>query len=283
VFVGDFYQLRGVEPSRPTDSPRWARDVSRSTLRTMRRCHCEKLKKKLELLRTAKPSQAQLSEILRHHRAPKLRAPGDREEPSFEDIQQILVETPDTTFVSITKTGTEYLNQACVAALYPEQEPVAVVPGDPEALPSNFQGGQQVAWELPQVPIFVGMKLTLTKNVNKDMDFVNGMACTVLEVRQSGLRVQTSSGRYLCIYPYTEAWEDEWGQRHSFTYYPCRLGYATTLHKVQGATLAHLTLWLNCPNVEAAGYVALSRVQHDVDWRFVGQMTRHHFTPAAGV
>jgi hypothetical protein len=95
--------------------------------------------------------------------------------------------------------------------------------------------------------------------------------------------VQTASGRYLVIYPYTEAWQDDEGRRHSFTYYPCRLGYATTLHKVQGATLSHITVWLDIPNMEAAGYVALSRVQHDADWRFVGQMSRHHFTPASGV
>ncbi len=63
---------------------------------------------------------------------------------------------------------------------------------------------------------------------------------------------------------------------------PCRLGYCSTLHKYQGATLEHMTMWLDCSNVEAAGYVALSRVQHDADWRFVGQMTTHHFTPASG-
>ena len=289
VFVGDFYQLRGVEPTRATDSPRWARDVTKYTLHTMRRCKCDKLKKKLELLRTAKPDARQLTDLLRRHRAPKQRAPGDptqpgdREQPSLEDIQQIFAETPDTTFVAITKAGTEYLNQMCLEAQFSGEVPAAVIPGDPEALPSNFRSGKQVAWECPEVPIFPGMKLTLTKNVNKEADYVNGMPCTVLEARKSGIRVQTASGRYLVIYPYTEAWEDAEGWRYSFTYFPCRVGYATTLHKVQGATLAHMTMWLDKPNIEAAGYVALSRVQHDADWCFVGQLTRHHFTPASGV
>ena len=53
-------------------------------------------------------------------------------------------------------------------------------------------------------------------------------------------------------------------------HYPFRLGYASTLHKVQGATLEHITLWLDIPNMPAAAYVALSRVEYDANWRFVG-------------
>ena len=56
-----------------------------------------------------------------------------------------------------------------------------------------------------------------------------------------------------------------WTDDDRNTFLPMRLGYATTLLKVQGATLAHMTIWLDVPNVEAAGYVALSRVRKD--WR----------------
>ena len=64
---------------------------------------------------------------------------------------------------------------------------------------------------------------------------------------------------------------------------PLRAGYACTLIKMQGATLKHLTIYLDIANIEAAGYVALSRVRHDKDWRFVGNPSVHHFTPARGV
>ena len=64
------------------------------------------------------------------------------------------------------------------------------------------------------------------------------------------------------------------------THFPMRVGYASTLHKVQGATLPHITLWLDIANMPAAAYVALSRVEHDADWRFVGNPCVHHFTPA---
>ena len=34
---------------------------------------------------------------------------------------------------------------------------------------------------------------------------------------------------------------------------------------------------------EAAGYAALSQVEYEHSWQFVGQLTRHHFTPATQV
>ncbi|CAE8669802.1 unnamed protein product [Polarella glacialis] len=80
------------------------------------------------------------------------------------------------------------------------------------------------------------------------------------------------------VYRYTD--QDTRDTRAAF--FPVRLGYATTLHKVQGATLNHITLWLNRANIQGAAYVALSRVQYDVQWRFVGNPTVHHFTPASG-
>ena len=59
-----------------------------------------------------------------------------------------------------------------------------------------------------------------------------------------------------------------------------RNGYASTLHKVQGATLEHITVWLDVRNMPAAAYVALSRVEFDANWRYVGNPGVHHFTPA---
>ena len=74
------------------------------------------------------------------------------------------------------------------------------------------------------------------------------------------------------VYP----WTDDAG----VVSYPFRLGYATTLMKVQGDELPHATFFFDHWGVEAAGYVALSRVRRDADWRFVGNPTVHHFCPA---
>ena len=44
--------------------------------------------------------------------------------------------------------------------------------------------------------------------------------------------------------------------------------------------MEHITVWLDVPNFPAAAYVALSRVEHDANWRFFGDPSVHHFTPA---
>ena len=98
------------------------------------------------------------------------------------------------------------------------------------------------------------------------------MSGTVKRVYDTGILVETTTRRLVMVYP----WTDERGN----VFYPVRLGYATTLMKVQGATLDHVTIWLDKRNIEAAGYVALSRVRRDADWRFVGKLDVHHFTPA---
>ena len=102
--------------------------------------------------------------------------------------------------------------------------------------------------------------------------FANGMATTILGLDYGNVVVRTDQGRRISVHPWTS--EDK------VVHFPFRLGYASTLHKVQGATLPHITLWLDVPNMPAAGYVALSRVGYNAHWRFVGHVTVHHFTPA---
>jgi ATP-dependent exoDNAse (exonuclease V) alpha subunit len=267
IFVGDFCQLRGVDPTRANDSPMW-RIVDPFELKTMRRCKCEELKWKLELLRTAKPSVTQLKSILRNHKAPSQQRRGAyhmTSEPTFDHISAILEETPQTTFLTITRASSAKLNA----------HPIFTAPADPEANPENYVGSA-MHWYTPiALPIYIGAKVTLTKNLNKPGDFVNGMTGDITEVTDSGIIVKTASGKLVSVYPWTDP--DTYA-----TFYPMRAGHSTTLHKVQGATLAHATIWLDVPNVEAAGYVALSRVQYDADWRFIGDPTVHHFTPATG-
>ena len=238
VFVGDFAQLRGVEPTRATDSARW-RHVVLMRLHTMRRCKCDELKWKLELLRTAKPSQHQLLDILRGHRAVR----GISEVPTAEEIAHVFRHTPDTTLVTISRAGTATMNELAVGALFHGVAPVDVLPGDPEANPANFQGTEMVDCKPMDTPIFFNMRVTLTRNINKEMDYVNGMGGTVLGVHRTGLRVRTDTGFVIMVFP----WTDE----HHRVFYPIRLGYAQTLMKIQGMTLQHLTIYLDVANVEA--------------------------------
>ena len=305
VLVGDFHQLRGIPPERgalPTrapDSDEWRQVVVRH-LRTMRRCQCEELRWKLELLRTAKPSKEQLKRMLRGHRAmPDI--PG-HPAPTLAEMEDMLSVTPQTTFLTITRRNAALLNELAVEALFGHQEPLCTVPGDPESNTQNYgPGGYFKSYCPAPVPVYLGARVTLTRNVDKEKHFVNGMTAEVIDVKRlerQGLgnrwnpgavdmdirwcvTVRTRLGTILTVYPYTD--EDMVVDGRPVTYLPLRLGYAVTLVKVQGATLDHATIWLDVPNVEAAGYVALSRVRRDADWRFIGHATPHHFSPASGI
>ena len=115
--------------------------------------------------------------------------------------------------------------------------------------------------------------LSLTRNVNKEADFINGMEVTVQDYAKAS---RCETGRHLAIYPITD-WVKEAGY---VTAYPMRPGYASTIHKLQGAELKHITIWLERRDARAAAYVAMSRVQRDSDYLIGGQVTRRHFTPA---
>jgi len=274
VFLGDFMQLRGVEGTRACDSPLWE-TVRVHELKHMRRCKCDELKWKLELLRTAKPSQRQLGQILKGHKAPRREHRTSfymNVHPEEDELKWVFEEKPTTTFVTISRASAAWVNDVALKHFFPEQVPVVVVNADPEANPANFEGSRQIAHAPKKLPVHIGMRVMLTKNVNKDVDYVNGMEAYVTGVYRSGVRVQTRTGYTIVVYPWTD-------ESHN-TYLPMRLAYANTLLKMQGATLQHLTIYLDVANVEAAGYVALSRVQHDRDWQYVGDPTTHHFTPS---
>ena len=148
------------------------------------------------------------------------------------------------------------------------------------ANPRNFRKSQQVTNAPLWLPIFMGMHVVTTRNLNKEIDYVNGMPGVVTGTHKTGIRVTTKTGYPIVVYPYTD---DSWGRDNRVVYFPIRPGYATTLMKVQGSTLDHMTLFLDVPNIEAAGYVALSRVEYDDNWQFVGDPTIHHFTPSPHV
>ena len=103
---------------------------------------------------------------------------------------------------------------------------------------------------------------------------INGMSGTVLGMNGDNVIVRTEQNVRISVH----AWTDP---VTGIVHYPFRLGYASTLHKVQGATLPHITLWLDSKKpMPAAGYVALSRVTHDAHWQYVGDPNVHDFEAA---
>ena len=106
---------------------------------------------------------------------------------------------------------------------------------------------------------------------------MNGMECDVMgwNERSKCLTVLTKTNVTLAVYHYTDPAPEAQG----ITFFPIRLGYASTIYKLQGAQLDHITIWLDVPGQRAAAYVALSRVRHDADYLFAGQLTKRHFVP----
>ena len=96
------------------------------------------------------------------------------------------------------------------------------------------------------------------------------MGGVFLERRRSGVLIVTDTKERLLVHPVTKYYALPEGQVKA-VYFPLRPGYSTTLHKIQGATVPHLTVWLDM-KMEAAAYVALSRVQYDKNWRFLATL-----------
>ena len=280
VFVGDFCQLTGADGTTARDSPRWSQ-MSILQLHEMRRCKCARLKWKLQLLRSTMPSGAELKKILKGHRA-NLPARHACQNPfDADDVAVILRDTPNTTFLTVSRKGAAKLNQYALQALFPDADLLDCIPCDPQENFDNFRGTAQVDARPFWMPIYEGMRVTITRNTDKENGFVNGMGAVVQRRRHNGVQVKTDEGKVLLIHPIGQEcclWD---GSYRKTTTYPLRLGYSTTLHKIQGATLPHITIWMDVPFVRAALYVALSRVQHDRDWRFVGSIKRRHCMPAA--
>ena len=278
VFLGDFYQLPGPQkpPSRICDSIayHYARKME---FHQVHRCKDPVLAKKLKALRTSVPSMKLLKRILKKHRA------WTADEPTEYNILQLYRHHENTSMVTCTRKAARLLNDLATNVLFKHRhkKPLATLPGDWQDNPANFNAEHEVPKgsevQPVQIDIYEGMRIILTENLNKRQDFVNGMTATV-EAYHDGsgcLQVLTKTGKRLAVPCVRERIEG-----FNVDYFPIRIGYASTIQKVQGQTLEHITIWLDRPCCKAAGYVAMARVKSDADYLIAGPVTRRHFVPA---
>ena len=224
-------------------------------------------------LRADKPSKDTFNLICRGHKAWKH---GD---PTPEDLKKLYDDHPDTIIVTCTRKGSTAVNVAAVRAIYGRKSPLVTLPGDVELNPDNYLDGALRTDRRPlpsEVPIYKNMRLYLTKNVRKEDDYVNGMLCTVLNyyASEDTLLVMTKTGQRLPI----TRWTDR--DKGNAVYFPIRLGYASTIDKVQGDEFAHITVYLDGWPRPAAGYTALSRVATSDCYKIGGHVERDSFIPA---
>ena len=237
------------------------------------RCEDPKLAKKLAALRTSVPSQKLLKKIASpSHRAWKTK------EPTEWDILQLDRKTEGkTTVITCSRRGAQLVNELSVEVFFKQRhkKALAELPADWESKSANYDERGRLKKDGPPEPasmqIFKGQRLFLTKNMNKETGFVNGMACVVeaYDARSGCLEVVTRTGARLAVSAIHEHVEG----LGRVKYYPIRLGYASTVRRIQGQTLEHATIWLDVAGCKAAGYVALSRVRRDGDYLIAGAVS----------
>ena len=283
LLLGDFWQLPIVDKSasRCEESRLWPPNVRVVDFREQVRCKDPVLQKKLDILRTAVPSVRQCNKIVRNHRAWK------GAEPSAWDILELFRKHPDTTIVTCTRKGAALVNGLATQVLFEDRhkQPLGTVALDYLCNGDNYveDGRQTKLKDGPLQPfvteVYEGQRVFLTRNMDKENGFVNGMPAVIESYDPSSqcLVVVTKLGTTLAVHKCTEEVEDS---RHRVTSFPVRLGYATTIQKIQGATLPHVTIWLDRPGCKASAYVAMSRVQRDDDYLFGGKMMPKYFVPA---
>ena len=122
------------------------------------------------------------------------------------------------------------------------------------------------------------MKVYLTRNLRKGADFVNGMLAAAgrFEGASRGLLVRTATRRRLMVYRRSNPREALMKAP-----YPIRGGYASTILRFQGATLPHVAVSLDCPNVPAAAYTPLPQVPLQENYLSGEYLAVDHFTPVS--
>ena len=273
VFCGDKWQMSGLGDTRPWHTARWKLATFRTDFHHSFRCKDAAFEALLNKLRTAKPNAAALK-LLQKRKA--WAPPGP---PTEQGLRRLLHSHPHTTILTCTRFGAQVVNECAMKALFPRRPALVRLLGDMESNPTNYKDGKLKAHaELQPLvfPVFAGMKVYLTKNVRKDVDYVNGMRATVVSYTEGtrAVRVKTATGHIFDVWKWTDV------EHGNLTYYPIRPGYASTVLKFQGAELDHVTVYLDAKKVPGAAYTALSRVSRMDDFLLGGKLEELHFTPA---
>ncbi|MBU6303743.1 MAG: AAA family ATPase, partial [Verrucomicrobia bacterium] len=115
----------------------------------------------------------------------------------------------------------------------------------------------------------VGSRVMFTVN-RPDSGFVNGQTGQVVEVRGTGVTVETHGG-LIDVEPFTWLFDQADRSAGAFKQYPLRLANGVTIHKAQGLSLDAAFIDIRAAREPGQAYVALSRVRslaglHLKDW-----------------
>ena len=119
--------------------------------------------------------------------------------------------------------------------------------------------------DLPELPVYVNMRVMITQNRDKKQNVVNGHLATAQLVRNKTIFLKFPNGKVVNTYLVT--YRNPSGIIR--TVYPFLPAYALTICKAQGQTLNNAIVWFDVDTVPiATGYVAISRVKKLEDMLF---------------
>lgn len=168
-------------------------------------------------------------------------------------IRQHLTEVPETLFLVLTREDECFINRAATEFFFSDQAVRTVL--DEHKNPLDLH---------------IGLPVVVTQNRCKATGYVNGTTGIIRYYRGHTWFIE-SAGKMIPIFPIYDGGD---------MVYPLRPGYASTVHKIQGQTLRHVTLVFNkkvlTPGV---GYVAVSRVRSIDKLITMFRLSRDHFRP----
>ena len=277
LMAGDEMQIAGYGDQRAWQHPSWKRTTFRVKLRQVYRCKDREFNKVLQELRTNRPKKKTLKWLQKH----KAWTPPGK--PTAEGIRKLFKAHPQTVVLACRRKGAFDVNKLALEALFPKYKPLVTVDADVESNPANWTRGPQGQQILKdhdfltktKLDIFKGARVCFTRNVRKDIDFVNGMDAEVVGYHPASkaVEVMTATNHRVMVWPWSDA------DLGGMTYYPLKAGYADTIMKYQGAELKHVTVFLDAAKVPGAAYTALSRVSYGKDFLIGGSVKAEHFQP----
>ncbi|CAE7237635.1 UBP23 [Symbiodinium sp. CCMP2456] len=267
VFVGDFQQLQPI-----TGLPQLQLDLERQTSKNLlptielqphaaARSTDPVMLDFLGLVRTTQPPRATLEHFFRNRIFPKQPDLAAQQARAFE------IESGEKfTFLTVTNPGAYRLNIECLKLDYP-QAAAALAAG--AGYPADSSSGQD------RILVEVGMRLRLTRNLDKDRGFVNGnLGIVETMLRPDVFVVKTMQDVLILVHPITVR-----GRK----FIPACYAYATTIRRAQGATLAAACLRFDRPRPDRGyAYVGASRVKYHGHLFHMGRLRRTDWLPVNG-
>ena len=178
IVLGDMWQIAGFGDERVWHTHGWRKNTFKIKFDKPWRCQDPDLQRILDGLRTAKPDVNLLWELQ------NMKAWTPPHRPTAAGIKKLFHKYPGIVVLTCTRRGATLINNCALEAFFPRYPPRAILEGDVESNPDNYTRDNKLkSLKLlkPMVfKVYVGMQIFFTRNVRKDIDYVNGMDGKIL-------------------------------------------------------------------------------------------------------